>query len=190
MGILKGGIGVSAADINIGGGRQVDGVVVRPAQAGDVQALVELLTQLHPAYPPDPKCAGATLDEVKRQPGRTLLVATLGDRVVGTTDLLIVPQLTHGCHPWAIVENVVVDQLTRGGGVGRAMISEVLRRADEAGCYMVQLVSLRHRLDAHAFYEGLGFVAVAEGLRSYFPGFAPTGDTDEGAASDTDRHIL
>jgi GNAT superfamily N-acetyltransferase len=166
---------VSAAGGKTGDGRdQVHGVGVRPAQADDSQALVELLTQLHPAYPPDPNRVNAILVEAMRQPGRTLLVATLDDRVVGTADLLIVAQLTHSCHPWAIVENVVVDHATRGTGVGRAMMAEAMRRANEAGCYMMQLVSLRHRLDAHAFYEGLGFVAVAEGFRSYFSGFAPT----------------
>ncbi len=171
---------MSAAGTQSGSGRdQVHGVVVRPAQADDAQALVELLTQLHPAYPPDPNRANEILVEAMRQPGRTLLVATLDVRVVGTADLLIVPQLTHGCHPWAIVENVVVDQATRGGGVGRAMMAEALHRANEVGCYMMQLVSLRHRHDAHAFYEGLGFVAIAEGFRSYFPGFAPTGEPDE-----------
>lgn len=157
---------------------QVQAVVVRPVQAADIRALVELLTQLHPAYPPDPNRAEVILDEAMRQAGRTLLVATVGDRVVGTADLLIVPQLTHGCQPWAIVENVVVDQATRGGGVGRAMVTEALRRANEAGCYTMQLVSLRQRPDAHAFYEGLGFVAVAEGFRNYFQGFAPTGEPD------------
>ncbi len=111
-----------------------------------------------------------------RQSGRTLLVAVDADTVVGTADLMVVPNLTHGGHPWAIVENVVVDEAARGAGVGRAVMTEALRRASAAGCYMVQLVSLRHRRAAHAFYRELGFVAVAEGFRSYFPGFAPTPD--------------
>jgi hypothetical protein len=52
------------------------------------------------------------------------------------------------------------------------LVTEILRRTGEAGCYMVQLVSLKHRRGAHTFDSQLGFEPVAEGLRYYFEGFA------------------
>jgi ribosomal protein S18 acetylase RimI-like enzyme len=66
----------------------------------------------------------------------------------------------------------------QGEGTGRALIAESLRRAEEAGCCIVQLLSLRHRQGAHAFYRRLGFEPVAEGFRRYFDGFAPTTEHD------------
>ena len=82
----------------------------RPAaRLSDGETLVRLLTQLHPAYPPQPELVADVLIAALRAQGRTLLVATIDGVVVGTADLLVVQNLTHGCRPWAIVENVVVD---------------------------------------------------------------------------------
>jgi hypothetical protein len=54
------------------------------------------------------------LRDILGMPGRSLLVAEVDDTVVGTIDLLIVPNVTHGGRPWAIVENLIVDEAARG----------------------------------------------------------------------------
>lgn len=149
-------------------------VVVREAVAADVGDLLELLAELHPRYPGDPSRSAAILSEILGSPGRSLLVANVDGVVVGTADLIVVANLSHGGAPWAIVENMVVRPDARGGGVGRALLEEILRRARAADCYMVQLLSLEHRLDAHAFYRRLAFEPVAEGFRVYLDGFAAT----------------
>lgn len=66
-----------------------------------------------------------------------------------------------------IVENVVVDTGARRQGVGQALMDDVLRRARDASCYKIQLLSRKGRSEAHAFYERLGFEASAEGFRRY-----------------------
>ena len=136
---------------------------------------MRLLTQLHPTYPPDVAMVEAFIDAVLREPRRTLLVATIDDEVVGTADLVVVPNLTHGGRPWAVVENVVVDEAWRQHGIGRALFDEVDVLTEAAGCYMVQLLTLNHRHDAHAFYASVGFAPVAQGFRRYLDGFEPTG---------------
>jgi ribosomal protein S18 acetylase RimI-like enzyme len=157
------------------------GISVRPANADDLDALVRLLRQLHSDFPTDRDKAEGVLAEMLRQEGRTVLVAVSGAEVVGTADLLLVANLTHAASPWAIVENVVVDRAIRRGGIGRALMTEVLDRATQAGCYMVQLVSLKHRSAAHAFYDQIGFEPVAEGFRRYLNGFvASRPDAPEG----------
>jgi GNAT superfamily N-acetyltransferase len=107
-------------------------------------------------------------------PGRVLLVAVIDGDVVGTADLVILPNLSHGCRPYAVVENVVVDASSRSRGIGAALFGEIERRTAEAGCYKVELVSLNHRRRAHAFYERIGYSAVGRGFRRYGDGFAPT----------------
>jgi GNAT superfamily N-acetyltransferase len=77
------------------------------------------------------------------QDDRLVLVAEADGRVSATADLIIVPNLTHDASPWAIVENFVVDEQLRGRGVGRALINDIVARAQEAGCYMIRLVSLK-----------------------------------------------
>ena len=96
-----------------------------------------------------------------------MLVADDHGTLVGTADLLVVPNLTHGARAWAIVENVVVTPVRRRQGIGRALMQEVIKRATEANCYKLQLLSRQERTEAHAFYRSLGLERVAEGFRLY-----------------------
>jgi GNAT superfamily N-acetyltransferase len=144
-----------------------DAIAIRTATVGDVDDIARLVAQLHPDHPSDPSRNGEIFREMLRREARHLLVATEAGRVVGTADLLIVDNLSHGGSPWGITENVVVDEGVRSRGVGRALMLEVQQRARAAGCYMIQLVSLKHRRDAHAFYQRVGFDPVAEGFRHY-----------------------
>jgi GNAT superfamily N-acetyltransferase len=149
---------------------------VRTAGRSDGPAVTRLLAQLHPAFPPDPTMTDEVIDAALADPRRTLLVATVDDEVVATGDLIVVPNMTHGGRPWAAVENVVVDEAWRHRGIGRALFDEIDALTRAAGCYMVQLLSLDHRLEAHAFYAAIGYAPVARGFRHYLDGFGPTGD--------------
>lgn len=94
---------------------------------------------------------------IKADEHQRTFLACSGDSVVGTFVLLIVPNLAHGCLPWAVVENVVVDPRYRGVGVGRAMMEFARARALESGCYKIVLSSNVARKEAHRFYEHLGW---------------------------------
>jgi ribosomal protein S18 acetylase RimI-like enzyme len=160
------------ADVaRIPGAGRGERVSVRRAVLGDSEALIELYAQLaedrRGARPSRGDDAMSLLASILHQENRCLLVATTGGIVTGTADMLIVENLTYGGRPWVIVENVVVDQKCRRHGVGRALFEEVLRRASEAHCCKVQLLSLKHRKDAHEFYRSLGFQSLAEGFRLY-----------------------
>ncbi len=50
------------------------------------------------------------------QPGRTLLVADSDGEIVGTADLLIVPNLMRRGAPWAILETVFVTDRSAARG--------------------------------------------------------------------------
>jgi GNAT superfamily N-acetyltransferase len=81
---------------------------------------------------------------------------------------VVVPNLTHRGEPWAIVENVIVASAARRTGVGRALMARLIELARAAGCYKLQLLSGKHRAEAHAFYRSMGLDAVAEGFKIYF----------------------
>jgi GNAT superfamily N-acetyltransferase len=147
-------------------------VVVRHASQSDLSALLALYEELAgeklTAAPADPASAEPRLAEILADPRRELAVATLDDRIVGTADLLVVPNLTHRGEPWAIVENVIVADDARRSGVGTALMSHLIERAQAAGCHKVQLLSGKHRTEAHELYRRMGFDAVAEGFKVYF----------------------
>jgi GNAT superfamily N-acetyltransferase len=145
-------------------------VLVRIAGADDLPGLLRLYRQLSEdpaAVPADPIKARSVMETIAEQPGRQVLVAEADGKIVGTADLLIVPNLTHGGAPWAAIENVVVDEVARRHGVGHALVAELVRRCTEAGCYKMQLLSNKRRTEAHEFYRSEGFEAVAEGFRRY-----------------------
>src|ERR1700683_238595 len=107
-------------------------VLVRLVTPNDLPALLLLYQQLAGnrvgAFPADSVRPQSMLEEMAAQSGRYLLVAEVDENVVGTADLLIVPNLTHGGAPWAIVENVVVNEGARRRGVGSALMDEAVRR--------------------------------------------------------------
>ena len=143
-------------------------ITIRIATEGDLRAVVTLLGELHdpPDSLPDPHVWRSML----AQEGRTILLAAVDGEPAGTADMWVSPNLTYGARPRASVENVAVDAAHRRHGVGRALMREVERRALDAGCYKVQLMSAIRREGAHRFYEDLGYERVAVGFRKYFGG--------------------
>jgi len=49
-------------------------------------------------------------------------------------------------------------------------MGELVNLARERHCYKVQLLSLKHRGDAHRFYRSIDFQSLAEGFRIYLEG--------------------
>ncbi|MEX0666663.1 MAG: GNAT family N-acetyltransferase [Acidimicrobiia bacterium] len=145
---------------------------IRSATARDLSGVLEIYAQLAEqraeSLPATKDDAARILEEILADRRRVLLVAVTSRRVVGTADLVIVANLTHGGKPWAIVENMAVEEAERRTGVGASLMREIERRAREAGCYKVQLLSRKNRKEAHAFYDAVGYEASAEGFRRYF----------------------
>ncbi len=150
----------------------VGSVLVRQATLNDLDGLLALYQQLAgeqaSAAPGGRATSAGVLAEILADARRELAVATVEDRVVGTVDLLTVPNLTHRGEPWAIVENVIVAADARRRGVGRALMEHAIESARATGCCKLQLLSGKHRREAHAFYRTLGLDAVAEGFKIYF----------------------
>ena len=150
-------------------------VLVRNAAPEDLDALLALWVELaegrHLSLPGSGERALPVLGRILADPARHLLVAQLPDAgVVGSLDVVIVENVTHGGRPWAVVENVIVSDAYRRRGIGTALLMRALEIARVADCYKAQLHSGKHRVWAHALYRSVGFGAVAEGFKVYFDG--------------------
>ena len=144
-------------------------VNVRRAAPGDLDLLVSLYAQLSPGNAAtDRERAAAGLRQMLARSDISLLVAEIDGRPAGTVTLIVVPNVTHGARPWIQLENMVVDQSIRRGGVGRGLIDAAVALARETNAYKIQLQSAAHRREAHAFYESMGFEASSVGFRRYF----------------------
>lgn len=143
-------------------------VVIRPAVAGDLPALLGLYAEIHPDDPRLPAAPAERLwSEIVAQAGHTVLLAVLGETAVGTATCVVIPNLTRGGRPYMLIENVVVSAAARRRGVGRQLLAAAVELAVAGGCYKVQLLSNATRVGAHAFYESCGFRPIAQGFRRY-----------------------
>lgn len=133
---------------------------VRRAVSGDLDRLLGLYAQLEGPYS---GIEPLGRDEAERRFARMLddgtqhtLVAEKDGEVVGTLVVTVLPNLAHGGAPYAVVENVVVQESRRGGGIGRSLMEEAVGLAREAGAYKLALSTNRERREAHEFYRSLG----------------------------------
>ena len=93
--------------------------LVRRARIDDLPALLDLLDELQEGATPgipwdrgDALWTATVWEEVLTDPRRVYIVAEEDERVVGTVDLIIVPNLTHGARPIGFVESTPPDAFT------------------------------------------------------------------------------
>lgn len=157
-----------------------DGIArVRVATADDLPVIVALLRDdrlgATRERAPDPTSGLTEADalaayrdafaEIARDPQHEILVLEIDGAVVGVLQLSFLRHLTHEGGLRAQIEGVRIDSARRGGGLGRMLIGDAVRRARERGCHLVQLTTDRRRPDALAVYERLGFVDSHHGMK-------------------------
>ncbi|MFB6610290.1 GNAT family N-acetyltransferase [Agromyces sp. NPDC056379] len=99
---------------------------------------------------------------------QTLTVLESADgRVVGTMQLSSIPGLARRGATRMQIEAVRVSRELRGLGLGSAMIEWAVGHARDQGAALVQLTSDARRVDAHRFYERLGFEASHVGFKLF-----------------------
>lgn len=152
-------------------------VTLRPARADDLDPLMTLLAddpisaargddalaEKRPAYE-------RALARIEADPANTQLVVTSGDRLVGTMQLTVIPGLAREGADRLQVETVRVASDLRSSGIGAAMMRWVSEVAAPAlGTTLVQLTSDAARIDAHRFYERLGYLPSHVGFKLRVP---------------------
>ena len=133
----------------------IDGKIVRAATVRDFDAICRLYSHLNPSDPP--VTDENTFHTIIDRPGLDLLVLESDGEVVASTYLNIIPNLSRSAQPYAVIENVVVDESLRGTGLGRRIMAATLDRAWQAGCYKAMLQTGSQTPRTHEFYRACGF---------------------------------
>ncbi len=147
-------------------------LLIRPAAEADLPAIVALLAgdilgreRDDPSLPLDAGYARA-FAEIQARPDQHLMVGELDGEVVATLQLTFVPGLARKGAWRGVIEAVHVRSDKRSQGLGAQMIAWAADTARARGdCPFLQLTSDKRRLDAHRFYERLGFQRSHEGLK-------------------------
>jgi GNAT superfamily N-acetyltransferase len=119
---------------------------------------------LDPATLSDPRYRAA-FDEITADPNHRLVVAERDGEVVGTIQISIIPGMPRFGMKRGLLENVHIRADQRGSGLGTQMVAWAIEHCRDAGCGLIQLTSNKLRLDAHRFYEKLGFTKTHEGFK-------------------------
>lgn len=136
-----------------------NGVQLREAIKGDLASILALYKQ------PDMddkvlsiEAAGELYLKMRANPHYKIYVAQVGQDILATFALLMVPSLVQQESYLAIIEDVMVSPKAQGKGVGKLMMSFALELAEKMDCYKLALSSNKKRETAHGFYRALGFV--------------------------------
>jgi len=79
------------------------------------------------------------------------------NKIIGSCYICIIPNLTNNGKSIGYIENVIVDKDYRKKGIGKKIMEMAIEYAKANNCYKVVLQSGIKRVEAHKFYEKIGF---------------------------------
>lgn len=145
---------------------------IRRAVKADVDAIVRLVNAGGPEGKPRvslpkelPQEYFEAFRKISSDSDEWLMVAEIDREVIGTFHMTFITYLHAAGKPDCQVEAIHVAEKHRGKGFGSQMLKWAINCAREKRCRRVQLTTDKRRVDAHPFYEKLGFVFSHEGAK-------------------------
>jgi len=146
-------------------------VIFRRATRADLPAIVRMLAddelgrQREQFKTPLSESYYLAFDEISSDRNHELIVAELNGEVMGTLHLMFLPSISFQGGLRAQIESVRVDQRFQSQGIGGEMMKWAMERARQRGAHGIQLTTHKSRVDAHRFYERLGFKGSHLGMK-------------------------
>ena len=132
---------------------------IRAIGRHELDALLTLYAHLHGHDEPlpDRSAVESVWTEALGNPRCRYFGGYDGQKLVSSCTITVIPNLTRGCRPYGVVENVVTHVEHRCKGWGRALLAQGLDFAWSQGCYKVMLLTGRKDEATLRFYEKAGF---------------------------------
>jgi GNAT superfamily N-acetyltransferase len=144
-----------------------NGLSIRTATRDDLAALLDLYRHLIPdQYDLDIEQAAPIWERFSRYDGSAIYIGVLDGAPVSTCTLIVVPNLTRGGVPYALIENVVTHVEHRGRGYGKAVLEAAIDKAWELDCYKVMLLTGSKNPATLGFYQSVGFENTKTGFET------------------------
>ena len=129
--------------------------IVRVAERVDAAALQSLYRQL--TGDDNVNVTEFQIQVIEEDTRTRLLVCEIDGTVRATVLVSLCLDVMYASQPFAVVENLVVDQGYRGNGIGQALLHEVEQFCLSRNCSKMMLLSSVSRANAHRFFEHVGF---------------------------------
>jgi len=154
----------------------MSGLVFRGATVADLPAIIAMLadaangaTREDASLPLDPGYLAA-FEALGRDPNQELIGPDRDGKAAGPPRLSYSPGLSFKGAGRGPIGAVRIAGALRGRGLGARLVDWAVERCRARGCRMVQLTSKLTRLDAHRFYERLGWEKSHAGFKLHFDG--------------------
>ena len=133
-------------------------LLIRTVEQADLPALLELYRDLNPSDPPLALADATSIwRQISNYAGCTIFVGVREKSLVTSCTLVIVPNLTRGGLPYALIENVVTSAKHRKQGHGAAVLKHAFAEAWKHGCYKIMLLTGSKTPATLKFYKDVGF---------------------------------
>lgn len=125
----------------------------------ELDDLLALYAHLHDRDDPLPerKCVEDVWNNIRNHSSFRYYGVFVDRRLVSSCTLSVIPNLTRGCRPYGLIENVVTHSEFRRRGYAAAALKYTLSRAWRERCYKVMLLTGRKNEGIFSFYESVGF---------------------------------
>ncbi len=138
----------------------------RAAGQADLPGLLPLYRDLNPN---DAETGLADAERnwllLRRYPGSEVFLGCVGESIVTSCTLVVIPNLTRGGTPYGLIENVVTAAAYRRRGFGAAVIAAAVAAAWQAACYKVMLLTGSKEPATLKFYHDCGFEQTKTGFQ-------------------------
>ena len=134
------------------------GSMIREAEAGDLQELLELYLYLHEeTIPEDNDHLRNTWKQIMRDPNHHIILNVIDGKIVSSCVCVIIPNLTRNVRPYAFIENVVTHEDYRCHGYAGQCLDYAKKIAIENNCYKMMLLTGSKKPSTLHFYEKAGY---------------------------------
>ena len=132
--------------------------MVREIRANELSELLELYLFLHEDSVPEAspgleKAWNTIISDINHH----IIVNERDGKIVSSCVCVIIPNLTRGIRPYALIENVVTHEDYRGKGCATECLSYARKIAEEEGCYKIMLLTGSKEPKTHNFYKNAGY---------------------------------
>jgi GNAT superfamily N-acetyltransferase len=132
---------------------------IREISESELSELLALYRSLHESDDPLPELdvVEGIWKQIQADPNLRYFGVFVDGRLVSSCTLCIIPNLTRGCRPYGVIENVVTHIDHRRKGYGKTVLRAALSYAWSRNCYKVMLLTGRKNEETYQFYESVGF---------------------------------
>lgn len=132
--------------------------MIREITPRDFDGLMGLYMQLHDnPFPEKDEKTLAVWQTICNDPNHHIIVAEEQGQIISSCVCVIIPNLTRGQRPYALIENVITDQAHRNQGYASACLQYAKIIALQENCYKMMLLTGAKQESTLRFYEQSGY---------------------------------